>query len=75
MLRQANAFFHEDVIQPKVQPVVVPTDGTFTAWFRTDPGHPPAAVAFAVVRAFETLDTAEHDDFLPLGPADLDDVT
>src|SRR5258706_4299235 len=34
-----------------------------------------AAVAFAVVRAFEALDAAEEDDFLPLGPANLHNVT
>ena len=33
-----------------------------------------AAVAFAVVGTFEALDAAEEDDFLPLGPADFDDV-
>ncbi len=34
-----------------------------------------AAVALAIVRAFEALDAAKEDDFLPLGPADLHDVT
>jgi hypothetical protein len=33
-----------------------------------------AAVAFAIVRTFEALDAAERDDFLPLGPADLNDM-
>jgi hypothetical protein len=48
VLRQANAFFHQDEIKPLLRPFVVPRHGTFTAWVRLDPGHPPAALALQV---------------------------
>jgi hypothetical protein len=48
VLRQANAFFHQDKIQLRLRPCVVPTHGTFTAWVRLDPGHPPTALALQV---------------------------
>ena len=45
VLRQANTFFHEDVIQPRLRPVIVPGDGAFEAWVRLDPHEPPRAIA------------------------------
>jgi hypothetical protein len=48
VLRQANAFFHQDEIRLRLRPYVVPAHGTFTAWVRLDPGHPPSALAFQV---------------------------
>jgi hypothetical protein len=45
VLRQANSFFHEDVIQFRLRPVVVPGQGNFEAWVRLDPNHPPTALA------------------------------
>jgi hypothetical protein len=45
VLRQANSFFHEDVMQPRLRPVVVPGNGVFEAWVRLDPKQPPAALA------------------------------
>jgi hypothetical protein len=48
VLRQANTFFHEDAVQFRLRPVVVPGNGVFEAWVRLDPRHPPAAVALQV---------------------------
>jgi hypothetical protein len=48
VLRQANAFFHQDEIKLRLRPCVVPTHGRFTAWIRLDPGHPPTALALQV---------------------------
>jgi hypothetical protein len=45
VLRQANSYFHEDSVTFQLRPVVVPANGTFEAWVRLDPRHPPAAVA------------------------------
>ena len=45
VLRQANSFFHEDAIQFRLRPVVVPANGVIEAWVRLDPGRPPAALA------------------------------
>jgi hypothetical protein len=50
VLRQANAFFHQDEIRPRLRPYVVPRHGTFTAWVWLDPGHPPTALALQVNR-------------------------
>jgi hypothetical protein len=48
VLRQANAFFHQDEIKPRLRPYVVPARGRFTAWVRLDPLHPPTALALKV---------------------------
>jgi hypothetical protein len=48
VLRQANTFFHQDIIQLRLRLCVVPAQGTFTAWVRLDPSHPPTAVALQV---------------------------
>ncbi len=48
VLRQANAFFHQDIIQFRLRQGVVPAHGTFTAWVRLDPRHPPTALALQV---------------------------
>lgn len=48
VLRQANAFFHQDEIKLRLRPYVVPSHGKFTAWVRLDPGHPPKALALKV---------------------------
>ncbi len=48
VLRQANAFFHQDEIKPRLRPYVVPAHGRFTAWVRLDPLHPPTALALKV---------------------------
>jgi hypothetical protein len=48
VLRQANSFFHEDAIQFRLRPVVVPANGLFEAWVRLDPRHTPTAVAIQV---------------------------
>jgi hypothetical protein len=45
VLRQANSFFHEDRIQFRLRPVIVPTNGVFEAWIWLDPLHPPGAIA------------------------------
>jgi hypothetical protein len=44
-LRQANTFFHEDVLEPRLRPVIVPGKGHLEAWIRLDPKHPPIALA------------------------------
>jgi hypothetical protein len=44
-LRQANTFFHEDVMEPRLRPVVVPGQGLLEAWIRLDPKQPPIALA------------------------------
>ena len=48
VLRQANSYFHEDAIDFRLRPVVVPDKGTLAAWVWLDPTHPPAAVALQV---------------------------
>lgn len=45
VLRQANTFFHEDAIQFRLRPVVVPAGGQFEVWVRLDPKEPPSALA------------------------------
>jgi hypothetical protein len=45
VLRQANTFFHEDSIQFRLRPVVVPAGGQFEVWVRLDPKEPPSALA------------------------------
>jgi hypothetical protein len=45
VLRQANSFFHQDLIQFRLRQGAVPAHGTLTAWVRLDPGHPPTALA------------------------------
>jgi hypothetical protein len=45
VLRQANSFFHEDAIQPRLRPFVAPAKGSFDAWVRLDPAHPAQALA------------------------------
>ena len=45
VLRQANTFFHEDAIQFRLRPVVVPAAGQFEVWVRLDPKEPPSALA------------------------------
>ena len=46
--RQANSFFHEDIIQLRLRPCVVPAHGTFTAWVQLDPDQPSTALALQV---------------------------
>jgi hypothetical protein len=48
VLRQANTFFHEDAVQFRLRRCAVPAHGTFTAWVRLDPRHPPTALAIQV---------------------------
>jgi hypothetical protein len=48
VLRQANTFSHQDAIQFRLRQCVVPAHGTFTAWVRLDPRHPPTALALQV---------------------------
>jgi hypothetical protein len=48
VLRQANSFFHQDQIQLRLRPFVVPSRGTLTAWVRLDPANPPKALALRV---------------------------
>src|SRR5579884_887715 len=48
VLRQANAFFHQDEIKFRLRPYRVPVNGKFTAWVRLDPGHPPTVLALKV---------------------------
>ncbi|HEX4614144.1 MAG TPA: DUF1553 domain-containing protein, partial [Urbifossiella sp.] len=43
-LRQANSFFHEDVVNFRIRPVVVPENGSLEAWVYLDPLRTPAAV-------------------------------
>lgn len=45
VLRQANTFFHQDAIEFRGGPVVVPGKGTFEAWVYLDPRQPPSAIA------------------------------
>jgi hypothetical protein len=45
VLRQANTFFHEDLIQFRLRPVVVPANGRFEIWVRLDSKQPPTALA------------------------------
>jgi hypothetical protein len=45
VLRQANSFFHQDTIDFRLQPIVIPASGRFEAWLRRDPKSPPTAVA------------------------------
>ncbi|MBY0512354.1 MAG: DUF1553 domain-containing protein, partial [Gemmataceae bacterium] len=51
VLRQANSFFHQDVIDFRTRPVVVPHDGAFEAMAWLDPGHPPAAISVQLAGA------------------------
>jgi hypothetical protein len=44
VLRQSNSFFHEDAIQYRGRPILVPAEGVFEAWVRLDPLHPPLAI-------------------------------
>ncbi len=48
VLRQANSFFHQDILEPKLRPVVVPGNGRFEVWVRLDPDHPPRAIAVQI---------------------------
>lgn len=48
VLRQANSFFHQDILQLRLRTCLVPAHGTITAWVRLDPGHPPTALALQV---------------------------
>ncbi|MBX9624088.1 MAG: DUF1549 domain-containing protein, partial [Gemmataceae bacterium] len=48
VLRQANSYFHEDMIQLRLRQPLVPAGGRVEAWVWLDPKHPPAAVALAV---------------------------
>lgn len=45
VLRQANSFFHQDAIQFRLRPVVVPFNGMFEAWVFLDPKQPPVAIS------------------------------
>jgi len=47
VLRQANTFFHEDQIQFRLRPVVIPASGQFEVWVRLDLRQPPTALAVA----------------------------
>ena len=48
VLRQANTFFHEDVIQFRLRQVRVPDAGFFEAFVYLDPKQPPSAIAVQV---------------------------
>ncbi|MBX9580650.1 MAG: PSD1 and planctomycete cytochrome C domain-containing protein [Gemmataceae bacterium] len=48
VLRQANSYFHEDMVQFRLRQPVVPAGGRVEAWVWLDPKDPPAAVAVAV---------------------------
>ena len=48
VLRQANTFFHQDTIDFRGRPVVVPGKGAFEAWVYLDPKQPPTALAVQV---------------------------
>ena len=47
-LRQANSYFHEDILQPGLQPISIPAQGTFQTYLRVDPLNVPQAVAIVV---------------------------
>ncbi|HVL11311.1 MAG TPA: PSD1 and planctomycete cytochrome C domain-containing protein [Gemmata sp.] len=51
VLRQANSFYHEDAITPRLRPVVVPAKGAFEAWVYLDEHDPPRAVAVQLAGA------------------------
>ena len=48
VLRQANSYFHEDMVQLRLRQPLVPAGGTVESWVWLDPAAPPAAVALAV---------------------------
>ena len=45
VLKQANSFFHQDIITPRLRPYRMPANGTLEAWVYLDPLHPPVAIA------------------------------
>ncbi|HEY3788879.1 MAG TPA: DUF1549 and DUF1553 domain-containing protein, partial [Urbifossiella sp.] len=45
VLRQANSFFHQDTIQFHLRPIIVPSNGEFSAWIWLDPQQPPSKVS------------------------------
>ncbi len=45
VLRQANSFFHEDILEFRLPPIVTPAEAILEAWVRLDPGHPAVTVA------------------------------
>jgi hypothetical protein len=51
VLRQANSFFHEDAMQVRLRPVIVPGNGLFEAWLRLDADNPAHAVAVQLAGA------------------------
>lgn len=44
-LRQANTFFHQDTIDFRLRPVLIPVDGFFESRAWLDPKQPPSAIA------------------------------
>ncbi|VTT98438.1 peptidylprolyl isomerase : Uncharacterized protein OS=Planctomyces brasiliensis (strain ATCC 49424 / DSM 5305 / JCM 21570 / NBRC 103401 / IFAM 1448) GN=Plabr_3000 PE=4 SV=1: PSCyt1: PSCyt2: PSD1 [Gemmataceae bacterium] len=71
VLKQANSFFHEDSFQPKLRPVVAPSNGTFEVWVRTDPHAPPRAVAVQLSGAKKVWWGAEPTAANPYGGGGL----
>ncbi len=45
VLKQANSFFHQDIITYRLRPYRMPANGAFEAWVYLDPLHPPVAIA------------------------------
>lgn len=45
VLKQANSFFHQDIITYRLRPYRMPANGTFESWVYLDPLHPPVAIA------------------------------
>ncbi len=53
LLRQANGFFYENIIQPQLKPITVPAQGKFCVWLRTDTVHTPKAVSIVFTAGTE----------------------
>jgi hypothetical protein len=71
VLRQANSFFHEDVMQPRLRPIVVTAKGKFEAWIRLDPFSPPKAIAVQFNSGKKLWWGAEHTASSPYGGSGL----
>jgi hypothetical protein len=73
VLRQANTFFHEDIVQFRVRPVRIPEKGHFEAWVYLDPKQPPRALSVQLVGGKKVWWGTEQsgDSAVPYGGGNL----
>jgi hypothetical protein len=74
-LRQANSYFHEDILQPVLQPITIPDEGVFRIYVRLDPRDVPIAVAVVVSGEGGTRRVLWGSDSHLYGAADSPDET